>query len=419
MTAPGSLGGVVNLLGAKAGAAVGSGTFLGLGGLIGLPPTTLSLLQSNGNSRLLHKTQIHVLDGQQNVTKVGRSVPVRLGQTYGGFGGNGGFGGVGNGVGVGNGAGGVGVGGGFGVGGFGGGFPVDSIQYKDVGLVIDAKPTITNEGYVEIQMKFETSDVLSSGSDINLTPTFTQRSLNTTARIKDGVTAVVAGVNQESKGDSRAGIPILGMVPILGRFFTAPRQEARQSDIIITVTPHIVRSAGISAEDYLAVQAGSGQTGQGGGLSPKIEDVVYRAQMEEEQERRLVALEQTPQQQPIQLTPNNQFAGAQPNAAAPRQNTQPQIQNASNPNNGAPTASPKPTPKKLDNTTLIEVKSSGSSPQNNQYQEPQPETQLNSGAGEGANPNGKEDSKEKELKDGTVVGPENPVLPATVRMGVE
>ncbi|MGH9801778.1 MAG: cohesin domain-containing protein, partial [Blastocatellia bacterium] len=108
-----------------------------------------------------------------------------------------------------------------------------------------------------------------------------------------------------------------------------------------------------------------------------------------------------------------------PNAAAPRQNTQSQIQNASNPNSGTPAASPKPTPKKLDNTTLIEVKSSGSSPQNNQYQEQQPETQLNSGAGEGANPNGKEDGKEKELKEGTVVGPENPVLPATVRMGVE
>jgi hypothetical protein len=63
------------------------------------------------------------------------------------------------------------------------GFPgIDSIQYRDVGLVIEAKPTVTNAGYVEIEMKFETSDIVSSGSDAtNLTPSFTQRSLNTTA----------------------------------------------------------------------------------------------------------------------------------------------------------------------------------------------------------------------------------------------
>jgi len=269
----------------------------GIGTLIGLPPTQLSLLQSKGQSKLLHKTQIHVLDGGQNQTKVGRSVPVRLGTSFGfgggGFGGGAGFGQPGT---VGTGIqGGInqGVGQGFGnlggLGGFGGGYPgVDSIQYRDVGLVIDATPTITNEGYVEIKMKFETSDVVASGSEANLTPVFTQRSLNTTARIQDGVTAVVAGVNQETKGDSRASIPVLGMLPILGRLFTTPRQESRQSDVIITVTPHIIRSAGITSKDYLAIVGPPQQ----GSLNQSIEDVVNRAQIEEEQERRLIAKDQ-------------------------------------------------------------------------------------------------------------------------------
>lgn len=143
-----------------------------------------------------------------------------------------------------------------GLGGFGGYPGIDSIQYRDVGLVIDAQPTITNEGYVEIKMKFETSDVVASGSDAqNLTPVFTQRSLNTVARIQDGVTSVVAGVNQETKGDSRAGIPVLGMLPLIGRLFSTPRQESRQSDVIITVTPHIIRSAGITKDNHLAGRA--------------------------------------------------------------------------------------------------------------------------------------------------------------------
>ena len=266
----------------------------GAGFLLGLPPTSLSLLQSQGSSKLLHKTQIHVLDGGQNQTKVGRSVPVRLGTQFG-YGGGGlnvlNTGGAttgNNGIAqtIGNALAG-GLGGGFG--GFNSGF--DSIQYRDVGLVIDAQPVITNEGYVEIKMKFETSDVVASGSDAqNLTPIFTQRSLNTVARIQDGVTSVVAGVNQESKGDSRAGIPVLGMVPFLGRLFTTPRQDARQSDVIITVTPHIVRSAGITQKDYYALVGPPTQ----GGLNQSIEDVVNRAQIEEDQERRIIAKEQSP-----------------------------------------------------------------------------------------------------------------------------
>ncbi|MGH9832844.1 MAG: cohesin domain-containing protein [Blastocatellia bacterium] len=265
----------------------------GIGTLIGLPPTQLSLLQSKGQSKLLHKTQIHVLDGGQNKTKVGRSVPVRLGTSLGFGGGFGGVSGLGQPGTVGGGIqGGINqaLGQGFGnLGGFGGGFPgVDSIQYRDVGLVIDATPTITNEGYVEIKMNFETSDVVASGAEANLTPVFTQRSLNTVARIQDGVTAVVAGVSQETKGDSRASIPVLGMLPILGRLFTTPRQESRQSDVIITVTPHIIRSAGITSKDYLAIVGPPQQ----GGLNQSIEDVVNRAQIEEEQERRLIAKDQ-------------------------------------------------------------------------------------------------------------------------------
>jgi hypothetical protein len=74
----------------------------------------------------------------------------------------------------------------------------DNIQYKDVGLVIDVTPTITNEGYVEIKMKLESSSVEDSGETANLTPTFAQRSLATTARVLDGVTAVVAVVSNRT-----------------------------------------------------------------------------------------------------------------------------------------------------------------------------------------------------------------------------
>jgi hypothetical protein len=172
---------------------------------------------------------------------------------------------------------------------------IDNIQYRDVGLVIDVLPTVTNEGYVQIKMKLESSNVEATGSDANLTPTFTKRSLTTISRVQDGVTAVVASVKQDNQGDSRATIPVIGLVPVLGRLFTTPKQTSSQSDIVITVTPHINRAPEINPSDHLARQSGSQQSG----FPMSIEDVLYRAQSEEERERRLISQHQLslPQQQ--------------------------------------------------------------------------------------------------------------------------
>jgi general secretion pathway protein D len=236
----------------------------GVGTLIGLPPSSLSLLQSKGHSKLLASTQIHALDGEQNQTKVGRSVPIRLGSTFvPGIASTGAAGAAGGGL-------------------LGGG-AFDSIQYRDVGLVIDVTPTVSNEGYVQLRMKLESTNVEASGADLTLTPSFTQRSLSTIARVVDNKTAVVAGIKQESKGESRAGLPVLSMIPILGRFLTTPRQSGNLSDIVITVTPHILRAPELKKQDHLAKLSGTFIAG----VTQSVEDVAQRAQTEDDQERRI------------------------------------------------------------------------------------------------------------------------------------
>lgn len=237
----------------------------GLGTVIGLPPSSLSLLQSKGKSRLLASTQVHAQDGEQNQTVVGRSVPIRTGTNY--------LSGTSTTTSTNN-----------------NNYSFDNIQYRDVGLVIDVTPTITNEGYVQVKMKLESSNVEATGTDSYLTPTFTKRSLTTISRIQDGVAAVVACVKQDSKGNSRASIPIVGMMPILGRLFSAPKETSSQSDIVITVTPHIIRAPEITPDDHLAHLSGTQQAG----ATQTIEEVVYRAQTEEDQERRAIARRSTP-----------------------------------------------------------------------------------------------------------------------------
>jgi len=261
-----NLGGVASYLEGK-GASGRNKAFIGTSGaLIGLPLTSLNLLQSKGNSKLLASTQVHALDGEQNQTVVGRSVPIRIGTTY--------------------------LNGANTTGNNNNNNTVDNIQYRDVGLVIDVTPVITNEGYVQVKMKLESSNVEASGADSTLTPSFTKRSLTTISRVQDGITAVVASVKQDNKGDSRATIPVIGMLPILGRLFSAPNQTRGQSDIVITVTPHIIRPVEITPEDHLAHLAGKQQSG----LTQSIEDVIFHAQAADEQERRSIA--QRPSTQP-------------------------------------------------------------------------------------------------------------------------
>ena len=260
----------------------------GVGTLFGLPPTGLSLLQTRGRSRLLYSSQVHALDGQQNQTKVGQSVPVRTGTNYG-------YGGAAAVVvpGQTGQTGATQLGGGFNSGLF------DNITYKDVGLVIEVTPTITNEGYVEVKMKLESSSVEQSGDTANLTPTFSQRSLSTTARVLDGVTAVVGGVKQDTRGEARATLPFVGMIPILGRFLSTPKESSRETDLVITVTPHIIRAAEINMEDHLAQVTGP----MTGGLSRSLEEVLQAVKEDEEQERRMIAKQAAPAPQtPMQTT---------------------------------------------------------------------------------------------------------------------
>jgi general secretion pathway protein D len=265
----------------RAGASSLAGSFLRLGGggmgmIIGLPPSSLSLLQSRVTSKVLASLQVHSLDSEQNQTVVGRQIPYRTGSNFltGAIGTQPGSPGV--------------------------GYTLDSISYRDIGLVIDLTPTITNEGYVQVKLKLESTNSESTGGDSSLTPILTKRSLNTISRVQDGVTAVIASIKQDLKGDSRTTIPVVGMIPILGRLFTTPRQSSDQSDIVITVTPHIIRTPEIKPEDHLARNYGTQQSG----VMRRIEEVIQRAQAEEAQERRVIA-EQPPLAPSIQ--PANTF----------------------------------------------------------------------------------------------------------------
>lgn len=200
-----------------------------------LPATQLQAFQSKSNTRLLASTQVHAFNNEESQARIGQRVPVQTAQVYGGFNGNSGTGGQPGGGNV-----------------FGSnGYPV--INYEQVGLTLKFTPIVFPNQDVQVKMSIESKDVLGGG----LTPTFTERSISGTARIQNNRTMMLASVAQDSQSNGRQGLPLLGLIPILGRLFTAPVKDNRQTDIVIAVTPRVLRAPAILPEDQVEQPTGS------------------------------------------------------------------------------------------------------------------------------------------------------------------
>lgn len=240
---------------------------------LGLPTSTISFFQNKGKAKLLASTQVHVVDNEQNTVRIGQRVPIQTASFFPtGFVGNNG-GNTSNNAGTTNQQNGINP--------FfnnSGAFP--QIQYENVGLNIDITPNVY-EDEVQMKMKIESSSVDNPNS---LTPIFSQRTMSSVARIKDGQATLIAGVSQTTEAKSIRGLPLIGLIPILGRFFSTPSTTNRQSDVIITVTPHILRRADIREEDHLAKSSGDGQNPTN---QLKIEQILYMADIQDAEQNQV------------------------------------------------------------------------------------------------------------------------------------
>ncbi len=229
-------------------------TAFGVG--INLPSAQLQAFQSKGNTKLLASTQVHAFNNEESTARIGQRVPVQTASVFAG--------GVGNQNGGRNDV-------------FGGtGVPV--IQYEQVGLTLKFTPIVFPNQDVQVKMEIESKDVAGASS---LTPTFTERSIKGTARIQNNRTLLLASVAQGTQSEARQGLPILGLIPILGRLFSAPSRDNRQVDIVIAVTPRVLRAPIILEEDEVERPTGSLATPTSGSLEAMI--------VEEEREEQLAS----------------------------------------------------------------------------------------------------------------------------------
>ena len=132
--------------------------------------------------------------------------------------------------------------------------PITSFNYEPIGVNIDITPRIHHDDSVSLALKVDLSSI--SGKGFGDLPTFGSRQINTVIRLKDGETNMLAGLIRDEERTSVATIPGLGDIPILGRLFAYNHKETAESDIILTLTPRIVRVLNLTAEDLQPFKVG-------------------------------------------------------------------------------------------------------------------------------------------------------------------
>jgi general secretion pathway protein D len=137
--------------------------------------------------------------------------------------------------------------------------PITSFNYQNIGVNIDITPRTHHDDDVSLNLKIAVTNI--SGTGFGGLPTFGNREINTIIRLRDGETNMLAGLIRDDERQSLAGIPGLSDIPLIGRLFAHSLKSTDQTDIILTLTPHIIRILDLTEADLRAFRVGRDSIG--------------------------------------------------------------------------------------------------------------------------------------------------------------
>jgi general secretion pathway protein D len=208
---------------------------------LSVPAAVVRFLETDSETRLIAKPQLRGAEGQQILLNLGDQIPVPATVFTPIAGGGAAFN------------------------------PLTSFNYKDVGVNVQMTPRVTIEGDIILDLMVENSTL---GASINIAgqdlPSFGSRRVQTRLRLRDGESNLLAGLLREEDRRSMSGIPGLLRLPVLRNVFAANNNRIEQTDIVMLLTPRIVRTQELTASDVSPIFIGSQQSLGLGGPPPLI-----------------------------------------------------------------------------------------------------------------------------------------------------
>jgi general secretion pathway protein D len=190
----------------------------------GIPTLYYRLLKSDSNTRTLANPQLRTIDGVAAKARFGEQVPVPV-TTFAPIA----TGGTAQ-------------------------QPITSFNYQNIGVNIDITPRTHHDDDVTLQLAVVVSNI--SGTGFGGLPTFGNREINTLIRLRDGETNMLAGLIRDDERNTLDGIPGLVDLPLVGHLFAHNTKTQSQTDVILTLTPHIIRVLDLSEADLRPFRVG-------------------------------------------------------------------------------------------------------------------------------------------------------------------
>jgi len=201
-----------------------------------LPGATATALLTDSTTQIIDNPQIRIVDGQDAKLRIGSRVPVATGSFQAG----------------------VGVGAAGAAGSVINPLVNTQFQYLDVGVIVDVTPRIHPDFTVSMKLSIEVSSVTGTQSigGINQ-PVISTRKIEHDIRLSDGEVSILGGLVENTSTRSSSGWPGFSQIPFL-KYFTSDNQlQTQDQEVLIVVTPHVVRMPSITAENLRSIASGT------------------------------------------------------------------------------------------------------------------------------------------------------------------
>ncbi len=208
---------------------------------LAVPAAVMRFLESDSTTKSLAKPQLRGAEGQKLTLNLGEDVPVPS-TTFTPIAGGGAA-----------------------------SQPLTSFAYRTVGVIVEMTPRVTYEGEIILDLSVESS-AQGQGSNIagqNL-PSFLSRKVVTRLRLRDGESNLLAGLLREDERRSLRGFPGILRLPVVKQLFSSNDEQIRTSDIVMLLTPRIIRTHELTAQDLSPIYIGTQSNMALGGPTPVL-----------------------------------------------------------------------------------------------------------------------------------------------------
>ncbi|MDI4632517.1 hypothetical protein J7U46_05625 [Pelomonas sp. V22] len=192
----------------------------------------LDALATNSQARILSNPKVLARNGETATIQVGNEVPIITSQQTTGV--TSGFPGAGSSQQVG---------------------VLNQVQYKQTGVILKVRPVINSGNRLDLEVSQEVSSAATTQTGVSASPTISTRRIETKLSLRDGSTVLLGGLISKDESDSTSGVPLLKDIPGIGALFRSQSANAKQTELLVMITPYVVNDDYEAEEITQAIQA--------------------------------------------------------------------------------------------------------------------------------------------------------------------